>query len=351
MEMKIFNQILFGSLMPWLIDDNEINFITENLKQRGNKIPANQTGLLSQIEILLSHKPGLVTWLKAQSEDESQPLKNLYFSTELPGYTDTATKFYSLLIEKEAQRVFNAYLSCISNTQDQIIINFRTTNTLRTLKRYIITAAKEIRKRGFQDTDLQKLELVPFVLYYMKYRLITLYFSIQEVKKEQINNGIELDDFYLMELNEKKSDIHPIYFEGPEAKNVVKEDTSKSQKLSFGFRGDKNKLKTVIDQLCIKVELLQEELSPVDFLIQLLTSKDIKPGKIKIHIDCDNKNFRYIIEKLMPGFESLSFINIERSQSFFSKKGTLLKANNFSKAKSFDPKLKETIDNIFKEMQ
>ncbi len=52
-----------------------------------------------------------------------------------------------------------------------------------------------------------------------------------------------------------------------------------------------------------------------------------------------------------PYFNSLSFVNIEHSRSFYSKGGTLLKANNFSKAKSFDPKEKATIDNIFKQMQ
>lgn len=351
MEMKIFNHILYGNLMPWLYDNKEIRTLTENLKHAGNKQPITERDLLLQIQTLLSHKLDLIKWLKTQKADNSKSLAELLYSTELPEFTDTVTKFYSIIIDKESQRIFNAYVNLINDQVDPLIINFQTTTILRTLKRYIIAAAKEIRNRGYAKIDRQQMPLIPFVLFCMKYRLITLYFSIQKVKKDVIENAIELDDFYLMELNETKKDIHPIYFEGPTDTSLSKKDTGKTKRLSFGFRGNKDKLKTVINQLCIKVELLNEDLSPADLLVQLLTSKDIKPGKTQIHIGCDNKNLRYIIEKLMQYFESLSFVNIEYSQSFVSKKGTLLKANNFSKVKSFDPKLKATIDNIFKEMQ
>lgn len=351
MEMKIFNHILYGNLMPWLYDNKEIRTLIENLKQVGNKQPETERALLLQIQTLLSHKLDLVKWLKNQKADDSKSLLELYYSTELPEFTDTISKFYSIIIDKESQRIFNAYVNLINDKVDPLIINFQTTTILRTLKRYIVASAKEIRNRGYAEIDRQQMPLIPFVLYLMKFRLITLYFSIQEVKKNVIENVTELDDFYLMELNETKKDIHPIYLEGLAEKIISKNDTGKTKKISFGFHGNKEKLKTIINHLCIKVDLLEEEKSPADMLVALLTSKDIKPGEIQIHLDCDNKNFRYAIEKLTPYFSSLSFIKIEHSQSFYSKKGTLLKANNFSKAKSFDPKLKAAIDNIFNQMQ
>lgn len=349
--MKIFNQILFGNLMPWVFDPNEIELITENIKQVANKKPATEAALLAQLKTLLSHTTDLVKWLKKQQANDSKPLTKLYFSTTFPAITTIPAKFYSTIIDKETHRIFNAYLNWMGDNEDPITFNFHTTLTLRTIKRYIIAASKDIRKREFKDMNNQEMPLIPFVLYYLKYALITLYFSIQEVKKEMLENVIDIKDFYLMELNEKITDIHPINFEGPEGKSIVKNDSAKTKRLTFGYHGNKENLKSIIDQLCFKVELLNEEKSPADMLFSLLTSKDIKPGEVQIYLDCDNKNFRYIIESLSSYFTSLSFINIEHSKSFYSKKGTLLKANNFSKAKSFDPKLKATIDRIFKQMQ
>lgn len=353
--MKIFNQILFGNLMPWVFDPNEIELITDNIKQVANKKPATEAALLAQLTTLLSHKTDLVKWLTKQQANDSKPLTELYYSTTFPKFTTTTAKFYSIIINKETKRIFNAYLNWMGDNEDPITFNFHTTLTLRTIKRYIIAASKDIRKRGFKDISHQEMPLIPFVLYYLKYALIALYFSIQKVKIEMLENVIDINDFYLMELNEKITDVHQINFEGPEEKSISKNDTAKTKRLTFGFNGNKENLKSIIDQLCIHVDLLKEEKSPADMLFSLLTSKDIKPEAFKIYLNCETKVFRYILNKLKSNFLSLTLRNIDRSKSFYSKENVEkpISENNLSVSGIGDikPEAKTNIDYIFKQLQ
>jgi hypothetical protein len=351
MEMTIFNHILFDSLMPWLVKSSDVAKMNEKLKEAVKGNTDSMPGLVLQLGNLLSDKPTLLKWVGSQPKDESEPLKVLTFSTELPEFTNTATKFYALLIDQESIRNYNAYLSISEKyAKDEVLLYFHTVNALRKLKQYILTASTEIKKRELSISTQAESDLTMFVLYYFKYNLIALYFSIQLVNKEILETVFEITDFYLIELGETKAHVHPIHYVGPQATKPVSKETA-SKHLSFGFNGKPDKLKSIINALCAKVELLDENRSPAELLIKLLQSKEITPGKVEIYLDCDNKNFRYIIERLKPSFSNFSYINIEHSQSFYSKKGTLLKSNNLSKAVSFNAKAKEEIDKIFNQLQ
>jgi len=68
----------------------------------------------------------------------------------------------------------------------------------------------------------------------------------------------------------------------------------------------------------------------------------------------ETRLFRYTIDKFQPYFNGLSLANIAKSKLFYSKKDTLITANNLSASNSkskIDPKEKSTIDKIFKQMQ
>jgi hypothetical protein len=349
MEIKILDSILHGELKPWKLDTSGNKRFTELVKTAKAVSPTNNTELQKQLTTLLSDYPTLRKWLSTETTS-STSLQPLICSIDLPACSSPLTHFYAAVITAETLRVYNSFMLQSVNWNTSIDIPFQTNRLLNSLKVLTQQTVAELKERNFTTVPDEQSDINHFALYYLKHSLIQLYFSIQRVFENSLSQVTTLEDFYSLDLEEPVSAVPKLdYTITAGEKGPVKK--SKSQKLTFGFNGKKEKLTTVINNLCSQIELLKEDVSPADMLIKLLLSHDIKPGNVQIHLDCDNKNFRYVIEKFAPYFNSLSFINIEHSKSFYSKKGTLLKANNFSKARSFDPKAKADIDNIFKQMQ
>lgn len=349
MDLLIFQRILFDSLMPWQLTSADERIFAANLRKTSNSESESVSELINSLQSLLSHKPDLVVWLKSQLTKEDIPIIPLLFASQLPEDIDASTMYFKYLIDLEVSRIFSIFSYNSKSLTDNDIMNFRTSMLLRDLKRYLKRTVEKIRELNLTLAEQSELSLVAFVLYYLKYQVINLFFSVQEIGKAVLSETTTLDFLYLTELGEPKSYIREIY---PMSKTAIdKKSLKQGAKLTFGCNLKKEKLRPIIVQLCDQIELLNEDVSPADELVDLLLAREIKPGMKKIQLGCDNKNFRYAIEKLMPYFDSLSFINIDRSQCFYSKNDTLLKANNFSKAKSYDPKLKATIDNIFHQVK
>ena len=350
MEVKILDNILHGELKPWKVDASNTRHFAELVKTAKAVSPATNAELLKQLTALLADYPTLQKLLADETASDKTVLQQLLFITELPKYKDSITQFYYTLITSETLRLFNVILQQAAKWSDPIDIRYQVGKTLTNTRVLAKQTASELNEQGFASIPDEQSSLIHFALYYLKHSLIQLYFSIQESFKESLLQVTTLEDFYLLDLEEPLSNLVELKY-AVVTGQTSKEKKGKREKLTFGFNGNKEKLKSVINSLCTQIELLKEDVSPADMLVQLLLSNDIKPGNVQIHLDCDNKNFRYVIQKLAPYFNTLSFINIEHSKSFYSKKGTLLKANNFSKARSFDPKAKADIDSIFKQMQ
>jgi hypothetical protein len=348
MEIKILDSILHGELKPWKLDTSNSRHFTELVRTAKAVSPTTNAELLKQLTALLADYPTLQKLLAAEASSNGIALQQLLCSIDLPNGKDPVTYFYSAIITAETLRVYNSFMQQSVNWNDSIDIPFQAGRLLNSLKVLTQQTVAELQERGLTTIPDEQSSFIHFALYYLKHSLIQLYFSVQESFKDKLTQVTTLEDFYTLDLVEPFSNHLELKYVADLTGQTSKE---KKEKLTFGFNGKKDKLSSVINSLCTQIELLKEDVSPADMLIQLLLSNDIKPGNVQIHLDCDNKNFRYAIEKLTPYFNSLSFINIEHSKSFYSKKGTLLKANNFSKARSFDPKEKATIDNIFKQMQ
>ncbi len=125
----------------------------------------------------------------------------------------------------------------------------------------------------------------------------------------------------------------------------------KAAKLTFGFHGDTAKLKSVLSNLCNKIDLLNEEKNNTDELFALLTLKDIKPNSTQIHLGCETAQFRYIIDKLAQHFSNFTQKSIGESEVFYSKKGKQITAQNLYSSKIDNPKDKDAIDKILKQLQ
>jgi len=190
-------------------------------------------------------------------------------------------------------------------------------------------------------------------LYYLKHSLIQLYFSIQEKFKASLSQTTTIEDFYLLDLEEPITNIvYPIPVAEASAESQEQNSGNTIQdKISFGFTGDKERLKAVIVQLCQKIELLNEDQTSSDTLLKIFTSRDLEAITDKVYLGCETTQFRYIIDKLSPHFTNLKLKAIEKTGAFFSKNGTKITAQNLSAGKVDNPKEKGTIDSILKQLQ
>lgn len=350
MEIKILHSIIHKELMPWGSDLPPNKLLAENIRKAGTKQPTNTKELVLQLKSLLSNYAELVAWLDKKQQTSDEAFVQLYCSISLPSFVDTVTKFYSLVISKECLRIFNVFLTRSKKWNNSIDINYHTNILLKNIKTLTSQTIKEIKERGIEDTD-DSANHIPFVLKHLELSLLSLYFSVQEITKNSLEQTITLDDLYVLDLNQPVSAL-PVLVYHNESENGPGEYKGKQEKLSFGFKGEVAKLNTVISQLCFKLQFLNEDVSKVDELMKLLTSKNIHPGSTKIQLGCETRIFRYIIDKLQPYFKELTFANIEKSALFFSKKDTPITANNLSASnKSGEPKEKETIDKIINNLQ
>lgn len=123
------------------------------------------------------------------------------------------------------------------------------------------------------------------------------------------------------------------------------------KKLSFIYKyPDSRKLEYITKQLQLSIDFLKPETDEEDF-VQVMKADDLRKMEKKIYLDIETTQFRYIIDKFKPFFHQLSYANIEKSEAFYSKRGILIKASNLSRNNNPNPKEKEIIDSIFKEMQ
>jgi hypothetical protein len=130
------------------------------------------------------------------------------------------------------------------------------------------------------------------------------------------------------------------------SKNTV---TPIENRLSFKFKGDIEKLSGTLKTLFFQIDLLSDE-NQINYLIDLLTSEDLSEFSEPIHINCETKQFGYLISGFRFYFLNLTPTTIEKSKLFNSKKGTPLTATNLY-LKGSTPKRAEIINNTLNKMK
>ena len=349
MEIKILNSILFKELMPWTFDAKGTKAITEKIKKVGSKEPTTEAQLVQQLQILLADYSDLSKWLTKQNTKGTSTLKNHCYAIDFPAYSDAVSKFYNAVISLETLRVYNAFNTKMQKYSKKVDIVYHTTIALKNIKALTVNTVKEIKERGFEEAPTEQSSLPHFVLQLLRQHLTILFFDIQELSKASIDSPTSIEDFYLLDLNLPKALIQELKPLTPADIEFKGQDV-----LNFGFKDDFEKLKSVVNQLCHQVEFLNEDVTSADELLKVLISKSILPNSVKIQINCETKNFRYIVNKFKPYFHNLTLANIEKSQLFYSKSDNLITANNLSASNNknaVEPKEKATIDKIFKQMQ
>jgi hypothetical protein len=214
---------------------------------------------------------------------------------------------------------------------------------------------KSLTKKTKWENEIE----LPLINMFEKFEIQYCYKNSLEHKKAVIKNYenwdiLIHDDCFIKVLDFVDEEIKKLNkIKGTNIKAKT-EKTISNHCLGFGFNGDKKKLYTVVSDLCKEIDLLNEDKTNAQNLVDVFISKNIYELMTVIHLDCETKHFRYCINKFMPYFNSLTLANIEKSKIFFSKRGRMIKANNLASSSSkgkVEPKKKLTIDRIFKEMQ
>jgi hypothetical protein len=352
MEVKILDSIIHGFLKPWKLDTTNTRRFTELVKAAKAASPSTNAELLSQLTVLLADYP-TVQKILTDETIINIPLHPLLCKIDLPKYKDAVTHFYYFIITGETLRVFNSVLQQASNWTELVDIRYQVGKTLTNVRVLAKQVSIELNEQSFTTVPDAQSSFVHFALYYLKHSLIQLYFSVQEQFKASLPQIATLEDFYLLDLEEPVSNIVYLEFIAIPNESSLEQNsnTTTKDKISFGFTGDKERLKAAIIQLCQKIDLLIEDKTSSDDLFAVLTSRDLEASTTKIYLGCETTQFRYIIDKIALQFTNLTLKAIEKTKAFYSKKGTLITAQNLSAGKVDNPKEKGTIDNILKQLQ
>ena len=201
MEVKILDSIIHGELKPWKIDTNNTRRFTEFVKASKATTPNTTADLLSQLSKLLIDYPILQNLIKNESINSSSLLP-LPFNVTLPKYKNGATHFYYSLVTSETLRFYNSFLLQSAKWTELVDIRYQVGGTLTNIRVLAKQATMELNDRGFVNAPNAQSDLTHFALYYLKHRLIQLYFSIQEYFKLNLEHSISLEDFYLLDLED-----------------------------------------------------------------------------------------------------------------------------------------------------
>lgn len=341
MQLLLFNEIIHGGLRPWLSTEASHVDMKQSILKAKSKSSTTLKDIIETLEILLSSQKELAQRIKATVDDQEIKLETLAATIQQPPHFDSFSQYYSLLIEAETNRIYNQFLAIARNLDNDIDIEFQTGRLLKSIKVMTVQTSAELKEHENKQ--------VVFVLTYLRNALLALYFSIQEQFKAKLSQTISFEDFVLLELEEDINVVPQINInneDSPPAKKV------KSAKLSFQFKGDKQKLRNVITQLCLQYSLLADHsIASEEALYNLLLSKDIQPGSSKFILGCETTQFAFIIKTLDTYFHNLNPTSIAAAAVFHSKKDKPITRQNLYSSAVDDPKESEEISNIIHQLK
>lgn len=341
MQLLIFNEILHGNLRPWLSSSINLPVFKQAVLQVKSKQPATLTDHVECIKLLLPENEELVKKLSDLNVTAVDKFRTPHAVIQPLAPFDVVTQYYSLLISLETLRLYNQFLLHSENLETVVDIQFQTGRLLKSLKVMAVQTSEELKEQNSQQ--------VVFILSSLRNALLVLFFSIQEQFKTMLPQTITFEDFVLLELEEDILTFPPVKIITTNSAPVQK---TKSQKLSFQFKGNNQKLRKVITQLCLRYELLADHTSQSEeSLYNVLISKDIQPGSAKFVIGCETTQFSFIIKKLALYFNNLTPTSIASSAVFYSKLDRPFTRQNLYSSKVDAPKESEEISNIIDQLK
>jgi hypothetical protein len=298
----------------------------------------------------LFKEDGLEIYLAQPDTDIHQEILYPLVEISLENPTTSTQKFYHYLLSNEATRLTDRVFKSINKDIEEIQKKEIIQNVVKSCKDLLLRIGTD--QESFPKTELTNYvvpQLITNVIRFLKEteKLYTQYLydlpaTINELFGELLQQpildiNIDKTTPEFQTVNNILSGIDNYTFE-------------KDARFSFGFNGDKEKLKSVLIALNRNIELLNEDRTSVEDVLNVLISKDLKRGAPLIYIGCETLEFAYIVKKLELSFSNFKPTSIDSSNLFFSKKGIEIKKGSLYNANQREPYKKADIDNIFNQL-
>lgn len=289
--------------------------------------------------------------LKINSSYKTTPLFSINFTVRDLG---PKRKYYKKLIDNEASKKFNKLIDSFPENAIEYEHTFNYQVIFNEFKQYLIEVDEYIGKYNYDRKSIQ--EENTYVIQYLKTNMIWLFLELQErFAKYGDEDYLSVEEVYKFYFNEVLNE-YEVFKNNTENinGNLLKADTKNvkkpTKKVSFGYlKEDKGWLLKILKRLQLTIDLLDTS-TDVDDLYNLFLSDDFRGIKKKIYLDCKTTEFKYVVNKLKIHFKNLTPAIIESTGLFYTKLGKPLTAQNLY-SKNNNPLKKETIDNIFKQIQ
>lgn len=294
--------------------------------------------------------------LKTDIQYKAAPIFTIEFPEKPFG---AKRKYFKSLIDVEATSKYNKLIEEFKDADIEEISIFNYQVFFSKYKQFLIDVKNYIDKYNYNRDTLKNEDT--YVIQYLKVNMIWLYMELQERFSKYGNEDIftvqevyshyfdeHLDDYDVSRNNNK-----PLEKEYKEpAKTITTVKSKPAKKVSFGYKHrDKEKLKTALKALVLKVDLLDENRTSIDDLYSLMTASNFEDIKSEIYLSCETTQFRYIVDCFKPHFTNFTPTLIEQTNLFYTKNNVPLTKTNLYKNKVFEPKAKADIDNIINQLQ
>lgn len=286
------------------------------------------------------------------SEIKLYPLAaNAVFKIHFKRPLNSKKEYYQKSIFNETEKTIVSFIADFPENATTAENNYSYTILHNKFDKYLNDIASYITKRDI-TADLS--DDVDYIINYLKVSVIRLYAELQEQYGQFSETPLfTIPDIAEKYFNDTKFDTDLIKKIETSKKEVIKKPLKHKSKpkTSFVFKGkDKSNLLKVLEQLQIKIDLLENRTTTKQ-LLEILTTDDFTSLNFNIYFEANTTAIRHIFDKLKPQFKNLKLSEIERSNKFYTKNDFELTAQNLSSSKQYTFKEKETIDNIFKQMQ
>lgn len=210
MELPVFDSIIFGTLQPWqVVNQNEQTFY-DLLRTCKRDIPATFQDLNKKLQYLLRDHPNLY---KQVNGNNSDPLPEAFYQITLPRHFNATTEFYFLLMHCTALQFMHELTNSIQPTTHDTEAYYIINSTLEKIKYLAAGAASELQRQSLNDipnyqtaNNLSADETVKrnthFILYAAKQITTTIFFEVQERFKQHVRAVENEEQFHLHTLKE-----------------------------------------------------------------------------------------------------------------------------------------------------